>query len=242
MVKKSSKILQTFWKLEDVFFEVRNLVGNLSKTQFAEIIDKKKQNITTRISYDGYLLLDEVPRILKFLSEKDLQNTDLYFNLSKILNPYLTKSEVKEVKTTKCTSDEEFTALNVRGEVGVSCGYGSFVDNDQVTGKCLVPTKTLREYGASRSHTEVVYAQGDSMLPEIKSGDALLVDTSQTDIIDGVMYAFNYDGQPMCKRLRKIGKDIKAISTNSAYEPFMIDFTCQFNIVGRIVGFMRPVL
>ena len=241
MVKKSTKILQTYLKLEEVFINVRNLVGNLSKTQFAEIIDKKKQNITTRISYDGYLLFDEVPRILKYLSENNLQDTDLYFDLSKILNPHLTKSEVKEVKISDDTSDEDFTALNVRGEVGVSCGYGSFVDNDRVTGKCLVPTKTLREYGASRTHTEVVYAQGDSMSPEIKSGDALLVDTSQTEIIDGVMYAFNYDGQPMCKRLQKIGKEIKAISSNPLFDPFIIDFTCQFNIVGRVVGFMRPV-
>lgn len=242
MAKKSSEILQTFLKLEEVYYDVRNLVGKLSKTQFAEIIDKKKQNITTRISYNGYLLVDEVPRILKFLAEKDLQNTDLYFDLSKILNPRLTRDEIKEIKSSDNNSDEDFTALNVRGEVGVSCGYGSFSDNDRVTGQCLVPTRTLREYGASRSHTEVVYAQGDSMLPEINSGDALLVDTSQTEIIDGVMYAFNYEGQPMCKRLRKLGKEIKAISTNPSYEPFIIDFTNQFNVVGRIVGFMRPVL
>ena len=89
---------------------------------------------------------------------------------------------------------------------------------------------------------KIVYAQGDSMSPEINSGDALLVDTSQTNILDGVVYAFNYDGQPMCKRLQKIGKDIKAISSNPLFDSFIIDFTCQFNIVGRVVGFMRPVL
>ena len=90
--------------------------------------------------------------------------------------------------------------------------------------------------------TEIVYAQGDSMSPEIESGDALLVDTSQTEIINGVVYAFNYEGQPMCKRLQKIGNEIKAISKNSDYDPFFIDFNNQFNIIGRVVGLMRPVI
>lgn len=238
MSNKSIKSLQTNMKLEYAYNQVKELIGNFKKTDFGLIIDKTKQNIGGRISYEGKLFYDEASLILKFLSAEGKIDNDFYKELSQIVNPVKSRNELKEVKS---SDNGDFVELNVRGDVGLSCGYGTIVYNDGVTGKCRVPRQTLRDYGASTSSTEVVYAQGDSMSPEIKSGDALLVDTSQIEIIDGVIYAFNYDGQPMCKRLQKIGKDIKAISTNPSYDPFMIDFTCQFNIVGRVVGFMRPV-
>ena len=238
MSNKSIKALQTEMKLEYAYNQLKEIMGKFKKTDFGTIIEKKKQNIGGRISYDGKLFYDEASLILKFLSAEGKTDNDFYKELSQLVNPVKSRNELKEVKA---SNNDDFAELNVRGDVGLSCGYGTVVYNDGVTGKCRVPRKTLREYGANTSSTEVVYAQGDSMSPEIKSGDALLVDTSQVDIIDGVIYAFNYDGQPMCKRLQKIGKDIKAISTNPLYDPFVIDFTCQFNIVGRVVGFMRPV-
>ena len=237
-ISKTTKAKQTNITLQTVFTELQKIVGKLTKTEFAEILCTSKQNIGRRMGYDGFILTNEVIIILNYLSENSLFDNDLYVKLSKAINP-VKKKGINEVKA---PDDDNFVELNVRGEVGLSCGYGTVVYNDSVTGKCKVPRRTLREYGASASSTEVVYAQGDSMSPEIKSGDALLVDTSQTEIIDGVIYAFNYDGQPMCKRLQKIGKDIKAISSNPLFDSFIIDFTCQFNIVGRVVGFMRPVL
>lgn len=238
MSNKSIKSLQTNMKLEYAYIQLKEIIGNFKKTDFGSIIDKTKQNIGGRISYEGKLFYDEASLILKFLSAEGKTDNDFYKELSQIVNPVKSHNELKEVKS---SDNDDFVELDVRGDVGISCGYGTVVYNDGVTGKCRVPRKTLRDYGASTSSTEVVYAQGDSMSPEIKSGDALLVDTSQKEIIDGVVYAFNYDGQPMCKRLQKIGKEVKAISTNPLYEPFIIDFTCQFNIVGRVVGFMRPV-
>ena len=237
MAKKKTEL--TDIKLEDAYNQVKALKEKFTKTEFAVIIETNKQNLGGRISNNGSLSFDEAKLLLKYLASEDLSDNSFYNELSQTVNSVKNHNELKEVK--KYDSDN-FTALNVRGDVGLSCGYGSFVDNDRITGQCLVPTKTLREYGASRTHTEVVYAQGDSMSPEIKSGDALLVDTSQTEIIDGVVYAFNYDGTSNCKRLQKIGKKIKAIPNNPLYEPFFIDFTNQFNIVGRVVGFMRPVL
>jgi len=239
MANKSIKALQTDMELEYAYNQVKEIIGNFKKTDFGTIIDKTKQNIGGRISYNGKLFYDEASLLLKFLAEEGKTDNAFYKELSQVVNPVKSRNELKEVKP---SDNGDFVELNVRGDVGLSCGYGTVVYNDGVTGKCRVPRQTLRDYGARVPSTEVVYAQGDSMSPEIKSGDALLVDTSQIEIIDGVIYAFNYDGQPMCKRLQKIGKEVKAISTNPLYEPFIIDFTCQFNIVGRVVGFMRPVL
>ena len=236
-ISKSAQDRQTNIKLETAYEKVKEIVGKLSKTSFAEIFGKKKQNIGRRMSYGGMLLSDEAEQLLIYLKKQNKTDNDIYKQISsEIMSAY------NENNTDNEFNSEDFAELNVRGEVGLSCGYGSVVYNDSITGKCLVPKKALRTYGASFTKTEIVYAQGDSMSPEIKSGDALLVDTSQTNIIDGVVYAFNYDGQPMCKRLQKIGQEITALSANPLFKPFVIDYTCQFNIVGRVVGLMRPVL
>lgn len=242
MSNKSTNYIQTNIELEDAYNNLKEIMGKLKKTDFGSIIHKKKQNIGGRISYKGKLFYDEAALILDFLNSEGKTNTDFYktlFNVVYSVKPTILQSLPQE--EVNSSNIDEFVDLNVRGDVGLSCGYGSVAYNDEVTGKCRVSRKALNKYGARTSSTEVVYAQGDSMIPEIQSGDALLVDTSQTEIIDGVVYAFNYDGQPMCKRLQKIGKEIKAISTNPAYDPFIIDFTYQFNIVGRVIGFMRSV-
>jgi len=240
-VSKTAKSKQTGITLETAFTKLKTVLGKLTKTAFAEILQTSKQNIGRRMSYNGFLLYDETVILLKYMSKFNLTDNDLYSELSQIVNPVKSKHQLKEVNASD-DNDDEFTEISVKGDIGISCGYGAIVYNNDETCKCRVPNRTLRELGANKNQTHIVYAQGNSMSPEIQSGDALLVDTSQTDIIDGVVYAFNYDGQPMCKRLSKIGKEIKAISNNAAYEPFMIDFNMQFNIVGRVVGFVRPVL
>ena len=238
MAKKKTEL--TDIKLEDAYNQIKALKEKFTKTEFAVIIDTNKQNLGGRISNNGSLSFDEARLLLKYLSSEDFTKNDFYNQLYNTLNPLKSRNELKEL--TSDNIDDDFTSLKVRGNVGLSCGYGSFSDDEEVTGECLVPTRTLKQFGANRKYTEIVYVQGDSMLSEIKSGDALLVDKSQVEIIDGVIYAFTYDGQTMCKRLQKIGKEIKAISTNPLFDPFMIDFTCQFNVVGRVVGFMRAVL
>ncbi len=236
---KSAKAKQTNFSLETVFTQL-NTINKLSKTDFAKILNSSKQNISRRMGYNGYLLADEVMPILKYLAEDGNTDNDLFKELSKYSDTVKSKHQLKEFQSNNI--DDDFVDLNVRGDVSLSCGYGIAVYNDNVTGKCKVSRNELRRYGASIPNTEIVYAQGDSMSPEIESGDALLVDTSQTEIINGIVYAFNYDGQPMCKRLQKIGNEIKAISKNPLYDSFTIDFNLQFNIVGRVVGFMRPVI
>ena len=241
-ISKSIQDKQTNILLKVAYNEIQQLTGKLSKTSFADILNRKKQNIGRRMGYDGLLLIDEAKLLLKYLENEGKIDNNFYAKLNQIVNPAKSDNEIKTIQSFVASENDNFAELNVRGVVDISCGYGTSIYNDNVTGKCKVPRKTLRDYGASISMTEIVYAQGDSMSPEIESGDALLVDTSQTEIINGVVYAFNYEGQPMCKRLQKIGNEIKAISKNSDYDPFFIDFNNQFNIIGRVVGLMRPVI
>lgn len=61
----------------------------------------------------------------------------------------------------------------------------------------------VRKLGLRKKGLMVVYANGDSMAPRINDGDALLVDRTQTDIVDGKVYALRYGSDLRVKRLSK---------------------------------------
>lgn len=239
-ISKTAQNNQTDIKLKTAYENTKQLFGKLSKASFAEIFNKQRQNIGGRMSYDGNLLIDEAQMLVKYLASNGKTDNEFYKELYRTVNPVRSKHELKEIALSN-SSDDDFVDIKVRGEVGLSCGYGVINYNEDITGVCKVPRSTLQKYGANIRRTEIVYAQGDSMSPEIESGDALYVDTSQTEIISGLVYAFNYDGQPMCKRLQKIGDEIRAISKNPLYSPFVIDFNLHFEVIGRVLGFNRAI-
>ena len=79
------------------------------------------------------------------------------------------------------------------------------------------------------------------MADRIESGDALIVDESKTYINNGKVYAFVYDSELFCKQLNKTKDSIVAISFNKEYEPFEIDKTKQFAVVGQVISAMKKI-
>lgn len=85
------------------------------------------------------------------------------------------------------------------------------------------------------------YAQGDSMEPRICDGDALLIDTSQTDIQDGKIYAvvWNDNEELRVKRLYKLpGGSILIKSDNRDRYPEIAvpaDQVGTVTVLGRVV-------
>ena len=81
-------------------------------------------------------------------------------------------------------------------------------------------------------------AKGDSMEDRIHDGDALVVDTSQTDVIDGKPYALWYEGGERVKRLFRIpGGGLRISSDNRKYPDIVLaaqDLE-HVRIIGRVV-------
>ena len=81
-------------------------------------------------------------------------------------------------------------------------------------------------------------ADGDSMEDRIHRGDALVVDTSQTTVIDGKVYAIWYDGGERVKRLYRLpGGGLKIKSDNDTYPAIELsaDTVELVRIIGRVV-------
>jgi len=114
-------------------------------------------------------------------------------------------------------------------------GDGSFETNDGLTGHIAFQLEWLRKKGLP-DQMVLVDIFGNSMAPELKSGDTVLIDRSQIDIIAGAIYAVGIDDTVMVKRLEKRPRKLVLRSDNPDYDPIILN-TSEMNAV-RIIGKM----
>lgn len=224
--KKTYKDIPTNFSHKDVFEEYKNEIQNINANVYAEIMGTTRQNVSVKLKSNSCLLIKEQLRLIEHLQKINATHTHLYEEL------YTTEAD-------SVLSDN--SKIPVKAEVSASCGHGCEVYNETPSDEFSLPNKLLDYFGANKRMTEIIYAEGDSMLPEIQANDMLLIDKSKTTIHDGQIYVFNYNGQPMCKQLKQSGDSIIAISKNPLYTPFIIDKTLHFCIIGRVVGSFHPV-
>ncbi len=82
---------------------------------------------------------------------------------------------------------------------------------------------------------------GDSMEPEIKAGDTVLIDQSQKNVLAGAIYAVGVEDTVMVKRLEKRPNALVLLSDNRAYSPIMLqgDELETVRVIGKIVWICR---
>ena len=126
-------------------------------------------------------------------------------------------------------------------EASASCGFG-FINSDFIplVKMIKVSIEWLRMHAPSANlrHLNIVVAEGDSMLPTIKSGDMVMIDRSQTQARFDGLYVFVYDDELFIKRLQKIPRGFSVISDNPTYRTFdVLDEEIErLRIVGKVVS------
>lgn len=191
----------------------------MTKTEFGELLNSNRQNIGQRISRDSKLSKQEYNILKEFLEDRGLP--------TKMLNVAVVNDSIVQVP--------------VRTEVELSCGVGSFANADFVSDTIGLDINFIRNFGGNPKTVSVVFARGNSMADKIESGDALIVDESKTYINSGKVYAFVYDSELFCKQLKKTADGVIAVSFNKEYEPFEIDKTKQFAVVGQVISAMKRI-
>lgn len=86
-----------------------------------------------------------------------------------------------------------------------SLGDGVVPDDYAETHKLKFRADSLRRKGLRPALLAVVYGRGDSMLPRIRNGDAIMFDTADTSLVDGRLYVITHGGHLMAKRLTQLG-------------------------------------
>ncbi len=162
------------------------------------------------------------------LSDEQLQKLDKYFN-----------TDLTIVNLPLSTDPNDCVNIPVLGEVKASMGFGVTVYNEVTTAYYPISRKLAADLGLNVHESEIIFAQGDSMMPTIDGGDSLLVDHGRKEIYDGKIYCVRIDGQLYAKRLQKIPPDrVLVVSDNPKYRSFEIDLTekrdYDFEVIGEI--------
>jgi phage repressor protein C with HTH and peptisase S24 domain len=87
---------------------------------------------------------------------------------------------------------------------GAQAGAGPGVENhgSSQIGSILFRPRSLERKQVPIENARVFYVAGNSMLPRLRDGDAVLFDATDTSPVDGKVYVLHWNGRDYCKRLR----------------------------------------
>jgi phage repressor protein C with HTH and peptisase S24 domain len=119
-----------------------------------------------------------------------------------------------------------------------SLGPGAEVDEYAETHKLKFRAASLMRKRLKPDALAVCYGKGDSMMPRIHDGDAILFDRSDKEPADGKLYVVTYDGKLLAKQLSLLGGRwfIESLNKDSKdwRKPQPIEEHRHFEIHGRI--------
>ncbi|MBF0213022.1 MAG: helix-turn-helix transcriptional regulator [Magnetococcales bacterium] len=131
------------------------------------------------------------------------------------------------------------TAHVQRYDVKAAAGAGCISDYAAEDGLMAFDEEWLvREMGLVPSKAAVIKVFGDSMDPVLSDGDFVLIDCRESDgFAQDAIYVFNLDGKIYVKRIQRSGRQIKILSDNPKYEPWVPDAAEleSMRIIGRVV-------
>lgn len=213
----------------EILDTLQNLTNERPKQrQLAEALQMPINTIGNRAVRNSQYTTEEIQKISDYfkcdiLREKWVEN--------KICESYI-KDEIL------CDKVLEIT---YRPDVYLSAGYGVEVFNEEAE-KMLLDERlfyTDRGIKINPATCEIVNVSGNSMSPEYKHGDRVIIDKSVNNFIDGYIFAFRYNGECFMKEICLMGKRIKCIPLNKEYEPFYIEPDEEYTVFGRILPRVR---
>ena len=118
----------------------------------------------------------------------------------------------------------------------LSAGGGSFEIGSEIEGYYAFRNEWLRTKG-NPERMVLMDIFGNSMEPELKDGDAVLIDESQKDIIAGAIFAVGVEDTILVKRIEKHPSKLVLRSDNKDYAPIFLEGAdCEsVRIIGKVV-------
>jgi len=152
------------------------------------------------------------------------------------LNPDWLESGKGEAYLRPGTEKAPFFKHIPKVKARLSAGGGSFEIGTEVQGYYAFQKEWLRTKG-NPERMVLMDIFGNSMEPELKDGDSVLIDESQKDILAGAVYAVGVDDTIMVKRVEKHPNKLVLLSENRDYSPiFLKGSECQsVRIIGKVI-------
>lgn len=121
----------------------------------------------------------------------------------------------------------------------LSAGISGFeIEPERYDGSTTtVPTEWMERNGYSRDKLIAIRVRGESMEPTFYEDDLVVINTADTRLMDGAVFAVNYEGEPVVKRLTRDAGQWWLTSDNADQRKFHRK-SCQGGaciIIGRVV-------
>jgi len=157
------------------------------------------------------------------------------------LNPDWVETGSGQTFLKKSTSDSEFKNI-AKVKARLSAGGGSFEVGSEIEGYYAFQKDWLTRKGATNKMV-LMDIFGNSMEPEIKDGDTILIDESQKDVLAGAIYAVGIDDTIMVKRLEKHPNKLVLLSDNKDYYPIYLQGSeiNSVRIIGKVIWICREL-
>lgn len=116
--------------------------------------------------------------------------------------------------------DDDEVEIPFLREVELSAGSGRTVIEQSSTAKLRFGKRSLRSHNVQFDKAVCVVVSGNSMEPVLPHGSTVGINTGETTVTDGKMYALKHDGQLRVKVLYRLpGGGIRMRSLNHAEHP-----------------------
>lgn len=184
-------------------------------------VDKLANNISNRCFNDGYFKPEEV-EVLDMVFKSNGNQLQKYDDI---------------------TPQSDKVLIDYYPDVLVSCGNGIF-SLGETKEQMTVPKKLIKGYSDSYKYV-IVTAFSDSMQPEIKEKDMLIVRVAEMEnIIDNHIYIFCHEGRFYCKYLSYNLGQVIVRSLNPEYPTRYIEKENleNFELIGEVCGIFRNVV
>ncbi|WP_338127290.1 XRE family transcriptional regulator [Vreelandella titanicae] len=118
-----------------------------------------------------------------------------------------------------------------------SAGDGAWNEGCRVLTHISFTRYSLRKQGLTPDHLSAIRIDGDSMEPDLHSGDTVLIDHTRIAIEGEGIYILRLDGHLYAKRLQRNFDGVSIISSNKEYREVVVprDRLAELEIVGRAV-------
>ncbi|APX17807.1 hypothetical protein BWR17_18115 (plasmid) [Phaeobacter inhibens] len=139
-------------------------------------------------------------------------------------------------------ADPESDFVHVRRyDISVSAGNGRQATDENVVGHYAFSRRWLTRRNLNPDNLAVVRVAGDSMEPKLSNGDLAVIDTTATEMKDGVTYVFRLGDDLLIKRLQILPqRQVNLCSHNPEYSPIQVELASgELTSIGRVVASMH---
>lgn len=126
----------------------------------------------------------------------------------------------------------------------LSAANGNTIFDEKIIRYHAVDRNDITNLGVKEENLCIFEIHGDSMIPELYEGQKIIVDTTQTDIIENRLYAISINNNIHIKKLFKElnSNNLIAHSENTAYPISYLNDNKELKIIGRVVYLLGKIL